>query len=47
MPNRAARMIAERKAGKKIVELAAKYGVSAATVNNYMKRSRMKRRAKR
>lgn len=44
---KAARMIAERKAGKKVAELAEKYGVSSATVNNYMKRSRLKRRAKR
>lgn len=44
--NRAARMIAERKAGKKIAELCAKYDVSAATINNYMKRSRLKRRTK-
>jgi DNA invertase Pin-like site-specific DNA recombinase len=43
---KAARMIAERKAGKKIAELAEKYGVSAATINNYMKRSRLKRRTK-
>jgi DNA invertase Pin-like site-specific DNA recombinase len=44
--SKAARMIAERKAGKKIAELAAKYGVSAATVNNYINRSRRKRRGK-
>lgn len=43
---KAARMVAERKAGKKIAELAAKYGVSAATVNNYINRARRKRRAK-
>jgi DNA invertase Pin-like site-specific DNA recombinase len=45
-PERAARMIAERKAGKKIAELCTKYGVSAATINNYMKRDRLKRRPK-
>lgn len=43
---KAARMIAERKAGKKIAALAAKYGVSTATVNNYVNRARRKRRAR-
>jgi DNA invertase Pin-like site-specific DNA recombinase len=40
---RAARMVAERKAGKTIAILAEKYGVSTATVNNYVKRANRRR----
>lgn len=43
---KAKRLIAERKAGKEVAALAAKYGVSTTTVNNYVKRSRLKRRRK-
>jgi DNA invertase Pin-like site-specific DNA recombinase len=40
---KASRMIAERKAGKTILALATKYGVSTATVNNYMQRAKRRR----
>ncbi len=40
---KAARMIAERKAGKTIAKLAEKYGVSTASVTNYVNRARRRR----
>lgn len=40
---KAARMIAERKAGRTIASLAAKYGVSTASVTNYINRARRRR----
>lgn len=42
-PAKAARLVKERKAGKTITALAAKYGVSTATVNNYVKRAKARR----
>lgn len=45
-PAKAARMVAERKAGKTIAALAAKYGVSTASVNNYVKRAKTRRKRK-
>lgn len=41
---KAKRLVAERKAGKTVAALAAKYGISTASVNNYMKRARVRRR---
>lgn len=43
-PAKAARMVAERKAGVTVAKLATKYGVSTASVNNYMKRAKLRRR---
>lgn len=40
---KAARMIAERKAGKTIEALASKYGVSTASVRNYVNRAKRRR----
>lgn len=40
---KASRMIAERKAGKTIASLAEKYGVSTASVNNYVQRAKRRR----
>jgi DNA invertase Pin-like site-specific DNA recombinase len=40
---KAARMVAERKAGKKIAQLATKYGVSTASVQNYVNRAKRRR----
>lgn len=40
---RAARLVADRKAGAKIIRLAEKYGISTASVLNYMKRAKAKR----
>lgn len=45
-PKRAAKLVAERKAGTTIAALALKYRVSTATVNNYVKRARLKRRGR-
>ena len=45
---RAARLVSDRKAGEKIKHLAAKYGISTASVNNYVNRAkRSKKRGKR
>jgi DNA invertase Pin-like site-specific DNA recombinase len=41
---KAARLVAERKAGVTVARLAAKYGVSTASVNNYMKRAKLRRK---
>jgi DNA invertase Pin-like site-specific DNA recombinase len=43
---KARKLVAERKAGKTIVALAAKYGVSTATVQNYLNRAKSKRKGK-
>lgn len=40
---KAARLVAERKAGRKVAELAAKYGISTASVNNYVNRAKRRR----
>lgn len=40
---KAARMIAERKAGKTVAALAGKYGVSTASVTNYVNRAKRRR----
>jgi DNA invertase Pin-like site-specific DNA recombinase len=40
---KAARMIAERKAGKTVAALASKYGVSTASVTNYVNRAKRRR----
>ena len=40
---KAARMIAERKAGKTVAKLAEKYGVSTASVTNYVNRAKRRR----
>ena len=43
---KAARLVAERKAGVTVAKLAAKYRISTASVNNYMKRAKARRRRK-
>jgi DNA invertase Pin-like site-specific DNA recombinase len=37
---RAARLVSDRKAGAKVVRLAEKYGISTASVNNYLSRAK-------
>ena len=43
---RAARLVSDRKAGEKVVKLAAKYGISTASVNNYVNRAKTRRKRK-
>lgn len=43
---RAARLVSDRKAGEKVVKLAAKYGISTASVNNYVNRAKARRNRK-
>ena len=42
-PSKAERMIAERKAGRTVATLASKYGVSTASVTNYVNRAKRRR----
>jgi DNA invertase Pin-like site-specific DNA recombinase len=43
---RAARLVSDRKAGEKIAKLAVKYGISTASVNNYVNRAKRRRSKK-
>lgn len=43
-PERAAKLVAERKAGATVAKLATKYGISTASVNKYLKRAKVRRK---
>ena len=45
-PTKAAQLVKMRKAGAKVAALAQKFGISTASVNNYMKRAKVRRRRK-